>query len=1137
MSDPANIAIIIALEEEYECFKSSVKEDPYLLNTLKENIENDYQTFRYSNLIAESLHCEVFVLCIGEMASAPAFKATQFVIDTLSPDIILNIGIAGGLIDDVKIGDVILATLIDDYVQKTKLKDSNGDESIEYEWSGNYLPTTYQLMRDLYNFAKSNQTWKEDWASKAVAGLNFKETKLKNLVAQNKINITPEILSGPIASGPFLIGSGFAKNLLLSKNRKLLCVEMESAGVADLCHKQFPPKNFLCIRVVSDFSDNRKKGLDKIGKGAIRTWAMKNLSNFIIYALPYIYKVRFLDNTIVTDKSLHGQEIAPTSFDPAQLHEYVISKHLNKTYRELELSGSEYFDNFNEYFSLFLVSSITGDNTNILMDCCNHILNSSSKLPLVVYAAKGKGKSSFLAILYYALRDRCINEGTPLPIYLNISRSYKNSNKNSDSLSSVDINFTESLDELYQAISNVPGNEIIIILDGLNKSFTDSTTYKNKYFKEVLQILESGSVGKLVIGSRDESCFEDSFVTQKYECKYPEATIELTSLQTKSTLFDKFIKRYCEVSLDTSLSLNPDLLKQKILDFKLFEVDTFTISLIARNLDNPRFNRYKTFAQFLRDYCINRLVYKFGHKIDAEAALLEASEFEFNEFVRVQSPKGKNYRKAIGKNEFICNFLLTYFVVHRLKTFHEDPSQNISFFKYVYRDKRNNFFKELINEDKRSASRILENIKTIYTKFYENGPKSKENYRGRCHACYLSGRIEDAAIKDIAEEFLLQAKKDVTKEKEQDETLNSNDDFGLLERTIYISLAYLGNLEVMAEYIDRLFDQPYEDIINRGFHLKYYGDVPHDPRDRPMAAHDELEDCSKTFNHIAYKIQNLEYSSTSKLIEVEIHTLLSLVQHRHANNKLTINRDRVIEVIKCLIYKDLIRNPKLKKYARFIYDNLHLPFYSRIKSAFDLMRLKFVLRSGWERLEINENHGKRIESVAEHTFGTYLIALLFLRNKGGQEKGKNYSKDRILKILFMHDLAEAFTGDLISKTDEDRLREASWFSYIGLLGTYSGISNTSTLEKLWEEFENQSSLEGKIAKDIDLLESIFQLVAYSDYIDESEFQKFWSNVATRIETDTVNAIKDDLSAYLSHIKAYGASMTWPNEIVSIPQSY
>ena len=109
----------------------------------------------------------------------------------------------------------------------------------------------------------------------------------------------------------------------------------------------------------------------------------------------------------------------------------------------------------------------------------------------------------------------------------------------------------------------------------------------------------------------------------------------------------------------------------------------------------------------------------------------------------------------------------------------------------------------------------------------------------------------------------------------------------------------------------------------------------------------------------------------------------------------------------------------------------------------------------------------RTESVAEHSWRISLMAFLL------KSEFPEADTDKIIKMCLIHDLGECFTGDIPTfiKTDNDRDVEDSLLNQ-WVKSLPEKISKEMT--SLYEEMNEQKTIESKIYKALDKLEALIQ---------------------------------------------------------------
>lgn len=208
------LAIVGAMAEEVTCLLSRVKV------TAKE-VVGQTEVYRAEGprgpfLVAKS--------GIGKVAAA---ASTQILITKYGADRILFSGVAGGLKDGIRRGDIVMAT---DLVQHDFHLEAFGRKPGEIPGIGVSVACDRGLMRQ----------FREAYAAAAAADPDF-----------------PPLHEGRIATGDCIVADTQLKNAIRD-TFDAVAVEMEGAALAQVCKMNRVP--FLVIRTVSDNADEEAIG-------------------------------------------------------------------------------------------------------------------------------------------------------------------------------------------------------------------------------------------------------------------------------------------------------------------------------------------------------------------------------------------------------------------------------------------------------------------------------------------------------------------------------------------------------------------------------------------------------------------------------------------------------------------------------------------------------------------------------------------------------------------------------------------------------------------------------------------------------------------------------------------------------------
>lgn len=124
-----------------------------------------------------------------------------------------------------------------------------------------------------------------------------------------------------------------------------------------------------------------------------------------------------------------------------------------------------------------------------------------------------------------------------------------------------------------------------------------------------------------------------------------------------------------------------------------------------------------------------------------------------------------------------------------------------------------------------------------------------------------------------------------------------------------------------------------------------------------------------------------------------------------------------------------------------------------------------------ERLKDTTRHcytkNGRHESVAEHSWMMTLMALFM------KDEFPEVDMDKVIKMCIIHDLGEAFTGDIptFDKTEANEQNEEKLlYAWVNTLPEYY----STEMVALYEEMAKRETLEAKVYKAIDGLEALIQ---------------------------------------------------------------
>lgn len=342
------------------------------------------------------------------------------------------------------------------------------------------------------------------------------------------------------------------------------------------------------------------------------------------------------------------------------------------------------------------------------------------------------------------------------------------------------------------------------------------------------------------------------------------------------------------------------------------------------------------------------------------------------------------------------------------------------------------------------------------------------------------------------------------------------------------------------KYVRTLIKNAQQRMINREFHLQFYGDRA---VNQGFAIYDGF-DLYLTYQILSQRIQKWLDSFKSSgantrlntiadypLLPLDIFTLCDLIQLRidtptaikaktekvtdsfFYSQKYNIPTDTIAKSI--ISHMNMIVGQYITTYENDTNQQLFIDYLRLQKDKYDtiaplieqgpldkdknafhpfslmdeLIHLEDTKRIGWcvtedvskiderEFMEYKEQ-GATFETTLQHVYEMYLLALMYLPKKS---KDEDYDKQTILNLIMLHDIGESHLGDSIPAYVNyhlDKANENLWCKKLYLHGVQEGISDLSDYWQLWNEwhFNEHANTNVRIVKELDKVQLLYKLL-------------------------------------------------------------
>ncbi|KAL7449621.1 hypothetical protein ACHAWC_001670 [Mediolabrus comicus] len=179
---------------------------------------------------------------------------------------------------------------------------------------------------------------------------------------------------------------------------------------------------------------------------------------------------------------------------------------------------------------------------------------------------------------------------------------------------------------------------------------------------------------------------------------------------------------------------------------------------------------------------------------------------------------------------------------------------------------------------------------------------------------------------------------------------------------------------------------------------------------------------------------------------------------------------------------------------------------SSSRAAIDFLTLtrslKTTKRTGWVMSGVQNP-----ESIADHMYRMSLMAMI------ASFSNESLDTNRCIKLALIHDLAEAKVGDItphcgVSDEEKYKLELGTMEQIQSMLGHLLGGDE---ILDLWKEYEEGSTTEAKLLKDLDKIEMILQAQEYeAEGSSEKSLDQFFTSTEGKWRTEIGRAWAEEI---------------------------
>lgn len=275
-----DLGIIFSSSNEFrELHNQFSNEEINEINYNESQVHQDEETgvSYYPFTWRQTITYECIATFVGDEEPAKTTLATERLIKRYQPEVIIMVGTAECINEDISLGDVIVVQTANNYLSGVKVVESD-NQTFNFQPSGDPYRCSDNLVRAVEGLEFSK--FYSEWHS-AIIEKRQQIPLLTELEKNPFLQQTPKYKKGAIASGQIEACAEPFINWLKQNNRNYLAIEKASAGLLTAISSCGFPGKTLILKGISHFGDSRREQLEEKYNECLHSYAINNVITFL----------------------------------------------------------------------------------------------------------------------------------------------------------------------------------------------------------------------------------------------------------------------------------------------------------------------------------------------------------------------------------------------------------------------------------------------------------------------------------------------------------------------------------------------------------------------------------------------------------------------------------------------------------------------------------------------------------------------------------------------------------------------------------------------------------------------------------------------------------------------------------------